>query len=122
VSVLVDTSVWVDHWRRRNAHLGALLEADDVVVHPMVMGELALGAVHPRAQVLEDLELLPAAAVAEHEEVMGLVERRRLAGRGIGWVDAHLLASALLDRLRLWTLDTRLAAVAERAGVAYRAR
>ena len=66
--------------------------------------------------------LLPSATVAEHDEVLGLVERRRLAGRGIGWVGAHLLASALLDRLRLWTLDTRLAAVAELSGVAYRAR
>jgi predicted nucleic acid-binding protein len=112
VIVLVDTSVWVDHWRRGNPRLARLLDQDRVVVHPFVLGELALGAVTPRADVLRTLKALDAPRVAEHDEVMTLVESAPLWGRGIGWVDAHLLASARLDGLRLWTLDRPLAAVA----------
>jgi hypothetical protein len=110
--VLADTSVWVDHWRRGNNGLAALLEEDRIVVHPMVIGELALGALRSRADVLGDLRELRTSTMAEHAEVLELVERRRLWGRGIGWVDAHLLASALLDGVRLWTLDRNLGRVA----------
>ena len=114
--VLVDTSVWVDHWRRGNDELAALAEQDRIVVHPMVIGELALGALRSRAEVLGDLRDLRAARMAEPEEVLGLVERHTLWGRGIGWVDAHLLASSLLDDVKLWTMDKHLGRVAKDLG------
>ncbi len=117
--VLADTSVWVDHWRRGNDSLATLLEEDRIVVHPMVIGELALGPLRARAEVLNDLRELPAAGTADHDEVLALIERRRLWGRGIGWVDTHLLASALLDGAALWTLDRPLGAVARNLGTAY---
>lgn len=118
MTVLADTSVWIDHWRQENRRLTQLLEHDTVVVHPFVLGEIALGHVTSRTAVLTDLATLDSPRVAEHEEVLALVERRRLWGRGIGWVDAHLLASALLDRIRLWTLDAPLDRVARELGVA----
>ena len=118
MTVLADTSVWIDHWRRRNPKLARLLDGSAVVIHPFVLGEIALGHVTPRAEVLADLGTLESPRVAEHHEVLALIERSRLWGRGIGWVDAHLLASVLLDRIRLWTLDARLARVARELGVA----
>jgi len=118
VIVLADTSVWVDHWRHGNPRLARLLEQDCVVVHPFVLGEIALGRIRPRVEVLRNLQALDAPSLAEHEEVMDLVDRTPLWGRGIDWVDAHLLAAALLDRLRLWTLDRPLARVAAELGVA----
>ena len=114
---LADTSVWVDHWRRGSAAFAAALEARDVVTHPFVIGELAIGTIHPRERVLRDLHRLEMARRAEDREVLALVEANRLWGRGIGWVDAHLIASALLDGLVLWTLDRPLAHVAAAAGV-----
>jgi len=87
-------------------------------VHPLVLGEISLGAISPRTEVLQRLAKLHAPRVAQHLEVLALIERTPLWGRGIGWVDAHLLASALLDRIRLWTLDRRLAHVAHDLGVA----
>lgn len=116
--VLADTSVWLDHWRRRSARLAELLEQNSIVVHPFVIGEIALGAITPRAEILQRLRRLHATRVAQHAEVFGLIERIPLWGRGIGWVDAHLLASTLLDRLRLWTLDRRLTLVAQDLGIA----
>jgi predicted nucleic acid-binding protein len=118
VTVLADTSVWIDHWRRGNPQLAQLLAGSAVLIHPFVLGEIALGQVMSRAGVLADLATLESPRVAEHHEVLALLERSRLWGRGIGWVDAHLLASALLDRIRLWTLDARLARVARELGVA----
>jgi predicted nucleic acid-binding protein len=115
--VLVDTSVWIDHLRRRDARLVTLLEAADVLVHPFVIGELALGTLRARARVLEMFARMPAASAATHAEVLMFVERRRLAGRGIGYVDAHLLASAALVGARLWTRDERLAKVARELAV-----
>jgi len=106
----------VDHWRHGNAAFAGLLEEDRIIMHPMVLGELALGDLRSRADVLTDLAELRAGTLAEHAEVLELVERRRLWGRGIGWVDAHLLASALLDGSRLWTLDRQLRRVAQNLG------
>lgn len=117
--ILADTSIWVRHWRHGDAAFAAWLAAGQVAVHPFVIGELALGALHPRAEVLAGLRELPSAAVADHDEVMGLIERERLWGRGIGWLDVHLLASARLDRLRLWTADRALAQAARRLDVGY---
>ena len=115
--VLADTSVWVDLWRHGNARFARLLDQNRVVVHPFVLGELALGRLTPRAETLRHLSALDTPRVAEYGEVLALIDRAPLWGRGVGWVDAHLLASALLDRLRLWTLDRRLSTVAHDLGV-----
>ena len=115
---LVDTSVWVDHLRRRNARLAALLDQDQVGCHPFVIGELALGGLKQRARVLDLLAELPVARALGHHDVLAMVEERALSGSGIGWVDAHLLASALVERWPLWTLDRRLDATARRLGAA----
>lgn len=120
--VLVDTSVWVDHFRQRNAPLVALLAQDVVLMHPLVLGELACGTPPSRAQTLADLQRLQAAQQATVREVIVLVERERLFGLGCGLVDLSLLASALMTPgATLWTLDRRLAALAERFGIAHRA-
>ena len=120
--VLVDTSVWVDHFRQRNAPLVALLAQDVVLMHPLVLGELACGTPPSRAQTLADLQRLQATQQATVREVIVLVERERLFGLGCGLVDLSLLASALMTPgATLWTLDLRLAAMAERFGIAHRA-
>lgn len=110
--ILVDTSVWIDHLRRGNARLRSLLDANEVLSHPVVVGELACGTLQARAEILEYLQELPAATIADHREVLSLLENERLYGRGIGWTDMHLLASARLSGARLWTLDASLATVA----------
>jgi hypothetical protein len=117
VIVLADTSVWLDHWRRGNPRFAALLDEDRVAVHPFVLGEIALGAISPRTDVLRRLAQLRTPRIAQHTEVLGLIDRVPLWGRGIGWVDAHLLASALLERVRLWTLDRALATIARELSV-----
>jgi predicted nucleic acid-binding protein len=117
--ILVDTSVWVDHLRRGNAALAAALERGDVICHPFVVGEISLGSLRRPREVLDLLSELPMASVAHHQDVLAIVTRLDLAGRGVGWVDAHLIASAIADRASLWTLDRRLAAAARTAGVAF---
>lgn len=112
--MLVDTSVWIDHFRSRNRRLVEQLDTAEVWTHPFVIGELACGNLARRREVLTHLEALPKAPLVEHEEVMMLVEALRLSGRGLGWVDAHLLASARLAHIPLWTLDKRLEAIARR--------
>ena len=115
--ILVDTSVWVDHFRRANPDLADALQHGEVSSHPFVIGELALGLGPSQSTVIPLLEELPRAREATHHDAMSLVDHRRLAGSGIGWVDAHLLASALLDRSTLWTLDNRLRRAADACGV-----
>lgn len=110
--ILVDTSVWIDHLRSGNRRLQSLLVDAEVLIHPFVIGELACGALHNRDEVLRLLRALPEANAAEHGEVMSFLERERLYGRGIGWIDAHLLAAARLSDAPLWTLDRRLSRVA----------
>ncbi len=114
---LVDTSIWVDHLRRGNNRLSKLLGDGRVICHRFVVGELACGAIGNREEILKLLGALPASPVAEHGEVLRLVEQRRLAGRGLGWIDLHLLASALLANSRLWTQDRALGAAARELGV-----
>lgn len=122
MAVLVDTSVWVDHFRRSNPALVDLLLQDAVLSHPWVLGELACGSPPSRAQTLADLAALRAARVATVDEVMLLVERERLYGQGCGLVDLGLLASVrLTEGARLWTLDRRLATMAGSLGVAHEA-
>jgi predicted nucleic acid-binding protein len=115
--ILVDTSVWIAHFRAGGSKLGDLLNQTVVMVHPFVVGELACGNLKRRARILIDLGALPSAVSATHEEVMRLVEVRKLWGLGIGLIDAHLLASALLSNCQLWTLDGKLARAAAAAGV-----
>ena len=117
--ILADTSVWIDHLRRGDSEFEALLNADEVLVHPFVIGELALGNLLRRAEVLRELSSLPAAPVATHAEVMEMVDRNTLYGRGIGYVDAHLLAAVRLRMgASLWTRDRRLHNVARGLSVA----
>jgi hypothetical protein len=118
--ILVDTSVWVDHFRRASRDLAALLQDDRVLVHPFVIGELALSGLTQRKEILELLQALPEATVAQHQEAMRLVQQRRFDGRGIGWIDTHLVASALLSSARLWTKDKHLRAVAQENQIAFR--
>ena len=106
--ILVDTSVWIQHLRKGSDQLRSLLDEEQVFCHPFVVGELACGALRNRQEVLSLLRALPQARVAEHEEVLHLLEGRHLYGRGLGWVDAHLLASALLTGCTLWTFDKPL--------------
>lgn len=117
--VLIDTTVWVAHFRQRNPALVDLLELDAAWMHPMVLAELACGTPpEPRARTLGDLGWLPQVRSASLGEVMAFVERERLYGLGCGWVDLSLLASTLLTPgARLWTLDKRLAVLAGRFGV-----
>jgi hypothetical protein len=115
---LVDTSVWVDHFRRGDDTLAALLTEAGVHCHPFIIGELACGRLRQRQAILALLANLPQLPVAEHEEVLAFVERHQLMGSRIGWVDAHLLAAARLTGIPLWTRDKGLRTVARRLGVA----
>ena len=115
--ILVDTSVWVEHLRHGLPRLATLLQEGEVMIHPWVIGELACGNLRNRSQVLDLLQGLPAAMVASDVEVLLLIEREQLMGRGIGSIDAHLLASARLSHGRLWTQDLGLAAVAQEQGL-----
>jgi predicted nucleic acid-binding protein len=118
--ILVDTSVWVDHLRRGDPGLIALLERAAVVMHPFVMGEIACGSLKDRQSLLELLHDLPRAVIATDDEAMQFIERHRLYGKGIGYIDVHLLASvALTGGAQLWTRDQRLRQVAATMGFAY---
>jgi predicted nucleic acid-binding protein len=111
--ILVDTSVWVDHLRRGDAALGAALDANVVAIHPFVIGELACGLLKSRETLLGLLRSLARLAAATDEEVLEFLERHRLMGRGLGYIDVHLLAAtALQGDARLWTRDKRLKRVA----------
>jgi predicted nucleic acid-binding protein len=112
--ILVDTSVWIDHLRQGDPELQTALVAGNVLMHPFVVGELACGNLDQRKEILHLLQQLPAASVATVDEAFGFIETRHLMGRGIGYVDVHLLAStALTPGARLWTRDQRLARIAE---------
>lgn len=112
-AVLVDTSIWVDHFHKGEPLLQDLLSAGQIVIHPFIIGELACGSLKNRAEILKLLSELQSVATASNEEVLHLVEQHKLSGKGLGWVDAHLLASALLDHVPLWTRDKPLGAAAK---------
>lgn len=117
--ILADTSVWIDHFRNGNDRLHVLLDQHSILVHPFVIGELALGNLHRRETLLRLLRNLPQGDIASHDEVLYFIESNRLMGRGIGFIDAHLLASvALSGAARIWTFDRRLQAVARGFGLA----
>jgi predicted nucleic acid-binding protein len=115
--MLVDTSIWVEHLRHGQLGLVSLLHRAEVQCHPFIIGELACGSINRRSEILQLLRRLPSVPVVENEEVMTFVERHRLMGRGVGWVDVHLLASAVLESVLLWSADRRLAAIARSLGV-----
>jgi predicted nucleic acid-binding protein len=120
--ILVDTSIWIDHWRNGDERLTHLLESGQVLVHPFVVGELGLGNLLHREQVLTALQDLPQATTATDAEVLGFIDQAALAGSGIGYIDAHLLAAVrLTPGSQLWTRDKRLLAVTARLGLAYAA-
>jgi predicted nucleic acid-binding protein len=119
-AVLVDTSVWVDHFRRGNQALVQLLGQDRVLMHPSILGEIACGTPPQRSQTLADLASLQSAQQASLPEMLEFIEREQLFGRGCGWVDLQLLAATCLSEgAVLWSLDQRLQALAERVGRAY---
>jgi predicted nucleic acid-binding protein len=110
--ILVDTSVWIDHLRSGDDALIDLLDADRVLTHPFVIGEVALGHLRQREIVLASLQGLPSATKAMDEEVLDFINQNNVVGRGIGYIDAHLLAATSLTAARFWTRDKRLAAIA----------
>jgi len=118
--ILVDTSVWVDHLRTSDSQLSAKLEAADVVMHPMVLGELACGNLKDRQTLLALWRNLPQLSTPDNAEVLFFLERNRLWGRGIGYIDVHLLSAVSLNaEARLWTRDKRLRETAEQLGLAF---
>ena len=118
--ILVDTSVWVAHLRAGDEDLSTLLNNSQVLMHPFVLGELACGNLRNREMVLRLLKDLPHAALATDDEVLFFIERHALMGRGIGYVDAHLLAAVMLDgAAQMWTRDKRLRAVADSLTLSY---
>lgn len=115
----MDTSVWVEHFNRGEPSLEQLIKEQRVLCHPLVIGELACGHLPKRDTTLNFLEELPSAVQAAHDDAMQLLERNRLMGRGIGYIDLHLLASTVVTgRIRLWSLDRRLDRIAQELGLA----
>lgn len=120
--ILVDTSVWIDHFREGSPQLIAALNRNEVLMHPYVLGELACGNLKSRASTLKLLSNLPPAPKASDGEVMTFIETHRLMGQGIGLIDAHLLASTALGAgTRLWTADKSLRKQAERLDIEFQA-
>ena len=118
--ILVDTSIWVDHLRKGDAQLARLLDRGNVVIHPFVVGEIACVSLNDRLSILELLQSLPSAVVADGDGVLDFIERHRLHGKGVGYVDGHLLASvALTQGASLWTRDKRLQLVSQSLGCAF---
>ncbi len=106
--VLVDTSVWVMHLKHGQKTLKNLLMDDQVCCHPFIVGELACGQLFPRAEILSLLNQLPMVKEATHDEVLALIEQRKLMDKGVGYIDVHLLASSILGHVQLWTKDQKL--------------
>ena len=118
--ILVDTSVWIDHLRSPEPELQELLNANEVLAHPMVSGELACGNITDRARFLRRMDAMPQAGERTHSEVRDFIDSENLVGRGIGYIDAHLLYAALCHEDSLfWTRDTRLNRIAQELSVAY---
>jgi len=110
--VLVDTPVWIDHFRNNNTQLIHLLNNGDVFCHPYVIGEIACGNIQNRIEILSLLQSLPQSLPVEHEEILIFIENNNIMGQGIGYIDITILASAILSGLSLWTLDKRLKTIA----------
>ncbi len=119
-SVLVDTSVWIAHFRKGEAHLVPLLGEEAVLCHPFVIGELACGNLKNRQEILSLLQSLPQAPQAENGEVLHFIEQNGLMGKGLGWVDVHLLSSVRLAEAQLWTLDKALHKASQEMKISFR--
>ena len=117
--ILVDTAIWIDHLRSGSPALAALLQNDLVCTHDFVIGELACGNLRNSVEVLSLLQYLPRLAAATEDEALFFVEQQQLMGRGIGYIDAHLLAATVMHGAQLWTKDKRLKAIAEEKGWAH---
>jgi hypothetical protein len=118
--VLVDTSIWIDHFNQADPRLMQLLETGQVLMHPFIIGELACGNLKPRDEILNLLSVLPAARMASHDEVLYFLEANHFYSKGIGWVDSHLLASTALERTAsIWTRDKRLDGLAQSIGLGF---
>jgi len=117
--ILADTSIWIQHFRRRLPELAAHLNLGQIRMHPIVIGELATGTLANRQKTLALLHSLPHSSTATADECLALIETHSLYGKGVGWSDVQLLAAALLSGDVLWTLDTRLEDAAKNLGIAY---
>jgi len=117
--ILVDTSVWVRHLREGDPDLERLLNNGEVMCHPFIVGELACGNLGNRQEILSLLQLLPQAPQAKHEEVLRFIEQNHLMGKGLGYIDVHLSASAVLTGVPMWTCDKRLNKANEELGIRY---
>ncbi|MBW2027797.1 MAG: PIN domain-containing protein [Deltaproteobacteria bacterium] len=117
--VLVDTSIWITHFRHGNKRLEMLLMDGEVTSHPFIVGELACGSLKNRKEILSLLQELPMAPTIEFEEFLFFVEQKQLMGKGVGFVDIHLLASAQISGTPLWTADRRLRNLADKLGLAF---
>ena len=118
--VLVDTSIWVSHFRKGDSHLQELLVDEQVLCHPFILGELACGGLKNRQEIIALLKALPGAITAETDEILEFTEHQKLIGVGIGLFDVHLMASALLTKALLWTTDRNLRAAATRLNILYK--
>lgn len=117
--ILVDTSVWIDHWRDANPLLADLLLDGQILCHSLVIGELACGRFRHCAEILSLMNNLPHAPSVTHDEALAFIDAHALMGSGLGWIDVHLLASASLAGERLWTRDSTLGGAARRLGVGF---
>ncbi len=118
--ILVDTSVWIDHFHKKDARLIALLEDDAVLVHPFILGELACGSIKNRDEILELLDALPKITTVNMDEVRFFVNKHHLYGKGVGYIDVHLIASCMIDNARLYTRDKRLSHIAKEFNLLYK--
>jgi hypothetical protein len=118
--VLVDTSIWISHFRENNFHLKKLLLDESVACHPFIIGELACGNIKNRKEIMSLLQALPQSLIADHDEILAFIEHNKLMGIGIGLIDVHLLASSLLSDLPLWTADKRLRTTASKVNILYK--
>ncbi len=118
--VLVDTSVWVNHLRQGSPRLEKLLMDAEVICHPFIIGELACGDLKNRNEIISLLQSLPVTSTIEFDEFLFFIDRNQLMGKGIGFVDVHLLASAQLTGVPLWTVDKRLKSAAEQLELVYK--
>jgi len=119
--ILADTSVWIAHFRQGHPELMKRLEEGEVACHPFIVGELACGNLKNRREILSLLRDLPRVAPTTDEEILRFIEDRRMMGKGLGYIDMHLLASALLSNTPLWTLDQKLQEAARELGIGYEA-
>lgn len=117
--ILVDTSVWISHFRQGNTRLIKLLNDGYVVCHPFIIGELACGHLKNRLEILTLLKALPTIIQAQHKEILQFIENNQLMGRGLGYVDVHLIASAKLSEVLIWTADKKLAEASVNLGLSF---